>query len=570
MARLYHLKVRNFRGIQSLDWHTQGRVLCIVGPGDTGKTTILDAIELALSPQWNVPFTDSDFYQSRTDDGLVIEATVGELPEPLVREDRYGFYLRGYSVRESVIHDDPADGDEPVLTIRLSVDSGLEPQWTAVKDSNPEARTISWRDRELLGVSPLGGDINRNLTWSRGSALVRLTDSKSSGQVIALVNRKAREVVGEMRLEEWQHVAEQAQVMARKFGVPVEHLRPGLDTGAIRYGQGVLSLYDGTIPLQSFGLGSRRLAALAVQAAGTGGSAVVLIDEVEHGLEPHRIRKLLTQLCNDQESGQVIMTSHSPTPVVSRPVGDLRFTRYHKGHLDVLSCDDEAKDSLQSVVRKCPLVVFARSIILCEGKTEEALCRALDEAWASSHAGEDFEVRGVVAATGEGSAAPQAASQFAKLGYRVALFGDSDRRISPNEREIRSAGAEVLLWDGKMATEQRIAADLPLQALQTLLKTASEVYGEQNCFGSCRTELGKLGGNIADAKGTDIFGWSRNGISEPVLRAAIGNASKVSGWFKNLNDGQRLARIVVEALPAVAGTPLAANVRALEQWVYAR
>jgi hypothetical protein len=529
---------------------------------------VLNAIELALLPRWNTPFTDSDFYGANTDEEIVIEATVGELPEVLAKQERYGLCLRGYSVQEGAIHDDPADDDEDVLTIRLTVDSGLEPQWTVVKDSNPEPRQISWRDRELLGVASLGDDVERNLTWSRGSALARLTNSESSGQVIAVANRKAREAVGEMKLEEWQQIADQAMAKARSYGVPVNDLQPGLDVRAIRFGQSVLSLYDGPVPLQLFGLGSRRLAALAVQDVGIGKSSVVLIDEVEHGLEPHRIRKLLKLLCEDRKEGQIIMTSHSPTPVLDRRVDELRFTRRVNGHLTVLTCDEEARDALQPVLRRCPLAVFARSLIVCEGKTEEALCNVLNPAWAASHGGEGFELRGVVAVNGEGGAAPEAARQFAKLGYRTALLGDSDRAINPPEEEIRAAGAQVLLWDGNMATEQRIAADVPILTLQALLETASEIKGEQSCIDSCKTALVELGASPAAVPGIVIGDWQQNGIDEGILRTAIGNAAKASKWFKNLNDGERLAKLVVAALPSIAITPLGITLRALEKWIY--
>lgn len=164
MAVIRHLKVQNFRGIRTLDWYVNGRVICLVGPGDSAKTTVLNAIELALLPRWNTTFTDSDFYQGNTDEELVIEVTVGELPDVLTKQEKYGLNLRGYSAQERTIHDDPADDDEDVLTIRLSVDSGLEPQWAVVKDSIPEPRPISWRDREHLCVAALGDDVERNLT----------------------------------------------------------------------------------------------------------------------------------------------------------------------------------------------------------------------------------------------------------------------------------------------------------------------------------------------------------------------------------------------------------------------
>jgi len=571
MAIIRHLKVRSFRGIKSLDWHLGGRVMCLVGPGDSCKTTVLNAIELALLPRWNVPFTDADFYQARTEEELVIEVTIGELPNALIRQDKYGLLLRGYSVQEQAIHDDADDGDDDVLTIRLSVDSDLEPQWTVVKDSNPDPRPLSWRDRELLAVAVLGDDVDRNLTWSRGSALARLTDAESSAHVIATANRKAREAVGEMELAEWQRVADQAKTMARNYGVPVNDLRPGLDVRAIRFGQGVLSLFDGPIPVQSFGLGSKRLAALAVQEAGIGKSSIVLIDEVEHGLEPHRIRGLVRTLCEGRTEGQVILTSHSPTPVVARPVKELRFTRYSDGQLDVLACDAGGQDAFQAVICRCPLAVFARSVIVCEGKTEEALCRVLDTAWATGHGGEGFDLRGVVAVNGGGrNAGPEAARQLGRLGYRTTFFGDSDQPIAPNTQELQNAGASVLLWDGRMATEQRIAADVPLATLQLILELGCEIKGERGCLDSCRAQVQKLGGDRTAITGGSIVEWQRNGIQEALLRAAIGNAAHGAEWFKNLNDGRRLAEVVVAALPGICGTPLATKLAALEQWVYAQ
>lgn len=571
MAVIHHLLVRNFRCVRSLDWHVGGRNICLVGPGDSGKTTILSAVELALLPRWNIPFTDSDFYQAKTKENLVIEVTIGELPDSLIKQDKYGLLLRGYSVPEQMIHDDAEDTDDDVLTIRLSVGNDLEPQWTVVKESNPDPKPISWRDRELLAVAVLGEDVDRNLTWSRGSALARLTDAESSARIIATANRKAREAVGDMELVEWQRVADQAKSMARNYGVPVSDLQPGLDVRSIRFGQGVLALFDGPIPVQSFGLGSKRLAALAVQEAGIGKSSVVLIDEVEHGLEPHRIRRLVKALCEGRTVGQVIMSSHSPTPVVARPVKELRFIRHSNGQLHVHACDESGQEALQSVIRSCPLAVFARVLIVCEGKTEEALCGMLDQAWSASHEGEGFDLRGVVSVNGGGrNAGPEVARQLSKMGYRTMFFGDSDKPISPNEQELRAVGASVLLWEGNMATEQRIAADVTLTTLQALLKLGCEIKGEPSCLDSCRTQLGKLGGNMAAITGPVIEEWLQNGIGESLLRATIGNAAKASEWFKNLNDGKRLAELVVSSLPAISGTPLAMKVAALEQWVYAQ
>ena len=44
------IKIDRFRGIRELEWRVGGSFVCLVGPGDSTKTTILDAVEFALSP----------------------------------------------------------------------------------------------------------------------------------------------------------------------------------------------------------------------------------------------------------------------------------------------------------------------------------------------------------------------------------------------------------------------------------------------------------------------------------------------------------------------------------------
>ncbi|MBK7930882.1 MAG: ATP-binding protein [Bryobacterales bacterium] len=77
---------------------------------------------------------------------------------------------------------------------------------------------------------------------------------------------------------------------------------------------GCLSLHDGVVPSRLFGLGTRRILAVALHSMITDAPAILLIDEFEHGPEPHRIRRLLRQLAA-MNGLQVIMTTHSPVVV---------------------------------------------------------------------------------------------------------------------------------------------------------------------------------------------------------------------------------------------------------------
>ncbi len=79
-----NLKVQHFRGINQLDWNVNGRFVCLIGPGDSTKSTILDAIELAITPRRNVTFDDADFYNADTDNPILISITIGEIPTDLL------------------------------------------------------------------------------------------------------------------------------------------------------------------------------------------------------------------------------------------------------------------------------------------------------------------------------------------------------------------------------------------------------------------------------------------------------------------------------------------------------
>ena len=48
--RIVLVEIANFRGIKQLRWAPSAGVNCLTGPGDSTKTTILDAVDLCLNP----------------------------------------------------------------------------------------------------------------------------------------------------------------------------------------------------------------------------------------------------------------------------------------------------------------------------------------------------------------------------------------------------------------------------------------------------------------------------------------------------------------------------------------
>ena len=87
------LWIQNFRGIKELDWKlpTDQRLVALVGPGDSGKSTILDAVHFLLGDRWNVPFADTDFFGGDVEKPISIRALVMDIPAALKKRRRSAF-----------------------------------------------------------------------------------------------------------------------------------------------------------------------------------------------------------------------------------------------------------------------------------------------------------------------------------------------------------------------------------------------------------------------------------------------------------------------------------------------
>lgn len=72
------LSVENFRGIKMLSWTLPvgQRLITLIGPGDSGKSTIIEAIHLLLGDRWSVSFSDVDFYGVDPSEPIRIEAVL--------------------------------------------------------------------------------------------------------------------------------------------------------------------------------------------------------------------------------------------------------------------------------------------------------------------------------------------------------------------------------------------------------------------------------------------------------------------------------------------------------------
>lgn len=577
--KLRHLRVQHFRCILNLDWLLSGDFVCLVGPGDIGKSTIIDAIELVLSPRWNPAFDDCDFYDGDTSKPILIEATIGDLPRRLLSDAYFGLRLRGLAA-DGTIHDEPDDNDEDVITVRLSVDSSLEPVWQVVTERHPEGAPIHVRERERLGLVRLGAAVERDLTWSRGSVLSRLTgDVGEHAEILAAAGRQARGTVDKAKLPRLSAAAQEAQSLSSAFGVlPRASFEPRLDAGIATLGAGGLALHDGVVPVRRSGLGSRRLVTLAVQRHLAKHGGVVLVDEVEHGLEPFRIRRLLKELLvpsvprptsaeSDAETpipigGTVLLTTHSPVVLAELQSCQLRVVRSSEGTMRIL----KPQEDVQPVFRSNSEAFLSRRVVVCEGKTELGFLRGLDEHWTRTQ--EPFASHGVALADGGGcTKAGAVAIVFANLEYATALLADSDEPLAVTPDELARAGVLAVLWDGGVAIEQRVFLDLPWPGVVAAVDLAIEAYGTDQVRAQVASAFAEGSRSPCDLP-DDVNDW-RTIRKEHELRVALGSAakSKRAAWYKRVDIASELGQVVARHLDAIPDSNLAKKIAELKAWV---
>ena len=134
MANLVKPEIKNFRGIKQLTLefdHTQN-IVCLIGRGDSGKSTVLEAISSVSSSSWNLIFHDTDFYNCDHANSIEIIAHLVDLPEKLMDVARFGLFLRNYNSVTKIISDDieQIEGleNKALLSVKLVVDHTLEPE----------------------------------------------------------------------------------------------------------------------------------------------------------------------------------------------------------------------------------------------------------------------------------------------------------------------------------------------------------------------------------------------------------------------------------------------------------
>ena len=371
-AIIRQLSIERFRGIKSLKWNPADGMNVILGGGDVGKTTLLEAVALLLSPSYTLVPSEADYWQRKSDDEFCIRAVLSLPSSSDITQQRKLALPWAWNGTDAVTPPVPADGDddmappaEPVYCFQVRGTAELEIKWEIVHP-NDEVDILSAALRRQIGVVRLSGDErnDRDLRLVYGSALDRLLADKG------LKGRVSQELatfdLQDKLSDDATAALEKLDKALKKESLPSKlklglTSSQGLSIGALI---GLLAASDEgvSLPLASWGAGTRRMATLQIAAATESETRITVIDELERGLEPYRVRKLARAL--QTEATQSFVTTHSAVAIRASDQAHLWYLdpAGRIGHLP--------REKIARQQERDPETFLCRLAIIAEGLTE--------------------------------------------------------------------------------------------------------------------------------------------------------------------------------------------------------
>lgn len=364
--KITRVRIKNFRSIHSLDLEF-GETTVFIGPNNSGKTAILDAIRVALTRRWGqrgTGFTEHDIH--RLEDGADPKTLPPVTVEIFIEEPE----LKAWDVDmvaalEEILAVLP-DGRN-ILSLRITCawseeKEAFDPVWEFLDEKeNPftgkAQRAINFTSFfNYLPLFWLGAlrDANTEFTarsghWGRLLKAIRIPEELEADALKILAELDARIIAADPRLATIADIIGQSTHVAvnRKPGAAKLNMLP-LGIEELLQRAGVILRNDDARPWFPLGHHGQGLQSLAViflfQAAvmqqlaeseRSGMEAVFAIEEPEAHLHPQAARALWERV--KVLPGQRMMSTHSPYFVQHVPLRDLRVVRLCNARTEVFN-----------------------------------------------------------------------------------------------------------------------------------------------------------------------------------------------------------------------------------------
>ena len=532
---LEQITIRRFGCIENTSWKPRKGLNCLIGPGDSGKSTILAAIRLLLSPSPNNYASEYDYYLRRIEKEFEIEAIIGGLSDDFLAALRIPT-LWGW--KEGALTPLPdEDGADAVLRVQVRGTSDLELIYEIVTQSgDPVPFGVRLRQLCNLVVMGMDEDDSRELRMGNGSILDRCFDDLDLRLQMQKVVQEASSHLS-LPTAATSALGEIEAVFSRA------ELPRNLSLGIVPNSRGyflpsMIALTTGSnkleaIPLTFAGRGTKRMAVMHLAGNLVKGVPILVGDEPERGLEPYRQRVTMKYTRRSlRGGGQAFLVTHSNSILSELHSGAL--WRVVSGSLPV-----EIKGKLVGrLLREQPEFFLARTPIICEGPTEVGFLKVMLKYLHQC----DIDAAGLFLADGNGNDnACRTGEEMAACSLKCGVFIDNEATGSGlRTRLAQNPKIALGVWHDVCNVEEAVAKWLELKKLDRLVWAAARLCHQNDT----RHKLAELRGFLPD-KHQSPWEALLDRFGEAAVRTALAKAMNEGEWFKSVRGGTILGLLVI-------------------------
>lgn len=524
MSRLSSLHIRNYRGIEELDCDfSASNMCCLIGHCDSGKSTILQAVSILFTTSWTIPVSDEDFHKLDTSSPIRITGIVEDPPISLLTVDKFGL---------DAFWRDEANQQGLSLEIVLTVESDLSPRWEIYNHNNDEYHPISNKDRSLFNIRMIDDYFDTQFNLSKYSLLKSLVADIEKGAAIEsnigidlIRSLKQQLSIGN---DLGKKVSEKLNEQVASLGGEPHLYSLAVPTAELLLRGNQIGLHAEDVPVRLLGKGSRRQLSLGLQLAlSSSDSSIILIDEIEQGLEPYKVKTIVRTL---KDSGrQVFVTTHSNNVLCELDATDLFLLKKDAQELIHLS------GTCQALLRTNQDAFFFDKLIVCEGETEYGFVLELDRYLRKENNG-TLSSCSVSPIIGKGDNIVNVVDILNSLGISSLCFMDSDK---PKIIHSLNGKTSICRCEDDMAIEQQFFKDAPKSTIEAIVEE------EKAC-----NRLPK------------------NYVFQAQDRSILGERAKNEEWFKSVGGGRQLGHSLFNHIGELdSSSCLYQQIQQLSTWI---
>ena len=498
------LKIDNFRGIKAAELDFDGHTL-LVGGNNIGKSTICEALELALGPdrQSRFPVVEEfDFYNAGYLDEneepveIRIEVLLTDVT-PTVEKACANYLERWNPATRTILGQgelDQVDGAGLVWCLRLLTVARYNKEEDEFEAATHYAKAYDPDDE---------ADSRVPRTIKRSFGFLYLRALRTGSRALSLERGSLLDVI--LRIQSlqtgiWEHVRRRLETLDPPMEEGAAKLTPVLQTIEARLAEYISIANPGSatrlfvsqltrehlrktlsffisvtedqkpVPFQDVGTGTLNtlvLALLSFIAELKEENVIFAMEEPEIALAPHTQRRIATYLLT--KTTQCFVTSHSPYVIETFDPDRILILRRDTaatvtGKRVTLGADVKAKTYRRYIRRGFAEAMLGRGVIVAEGMTEQFALQAVAEKLeAANDSRYPLDLSGVTIITtdGDGSIA-EFGRFFVSLDLPTFAFFDNKVRPQKEKDALAQAGFQILNEIAYAGMEDLLAAEVPL------------------------------------------------------------------------------------------------------------